>query len=428
MKIKRPDILYSELLRNTTKLLSANVVAQVVGLLIYPILTRMYSQDDFGLASLFISMGTILAIVGTAEYQYAVVLPKEERLAVGAWQAGCLCLLLVTGLVTLSIPFAPQIAGLLKAPELATWYWAIPLFLFFTGLWALLNYWYGRHKQFGRIGAFQVLQTLIGAGTKTGVGAAGFLHGGLVVSSVVSLFAALASSVLSSLKQLRPLRRIDAESVREAARTFKNFPCFSLPRALVNNVSGNLDVWMIAPAFGLECVGVFGMAIMLSIRPINIICSSLYQVLFQRTSERVQERTSIRRMFWHLLTKAALVGGLAFTALYFVLPALCEWLLGEGWRETGELIQLLLPWVYFSLLVAPINFLTDVFGKQKIGLVFEVLLFVARVVGISLGIWQEDFHLAVLGYSVGSALVLGAKLTWFVSLIRRYEQSLTEVG
>ena len=34
--------------RNFTKLLSANVVAQVIGLVVYPILTRMYAPEDLG--------------------------------------------------------------------------------------------------------------------------------------------------------------------------------------------------------------------------------------------------------------------------------------------------------------------------------------------------------------------------------------------
>ena len=59
--------------RNVAKLLSANVVAQVIGLLVYPILTRMYTPEDFGLMNLFVSIGSVLVILATAEYYYAIV-------------------------------------------------------------------------------------------------------------------------------------------------------------------------------------------------------------------------------------------------------------------------------------------------------------------------------------------------------------------
>ena len=126
MKNKGLHIQYSELVRNTTKLLSANVVAQVVGLLIYPLLTRLYSQDDFGLLSLFVSMGGVLTLLATAEYQYAVVLPRDEKQAVGVWHMGGLILVCVTLLVALTIPFSEPIAALFKAPTLSRWYWALP--------------------------------------------------------------------------------------------------------------------------------------------------------------------------------------------------------------------------------------------------------------------------------------------------------------
>lgn len=422
---KRANIWYSELVRNTTKLLSANVLAQVVGLLIYPVLTRLYSQDDFGLLSLFVSMGGVMALVATAEYQYAIVLPKDEKTAVGAWHMGGLILCCVTLLVALSIPFAPQIATLFKAPALANWYWALPIYVFLMGLWALLNYWYSRHKMFGRIGTYQVTQSLVGAGAKAGFGSAGFLSGGLILSAILAPLTAICVNIASSLRALIPLRTVDKNATLAAARTYKNFPCFSLPRALVNNVSGNLGVWLLTPAFGLTSVGFFGMAITLAFRPLNVISNSIYQVLYQRTSERVQMRASIRHIFYQVLTKTAIIVGVAFIALYFILPWLCGWLLSEGWEETGELIRLLLPWLFFSMLVAPICFLADVFGKQKIGLVFEILLVSARALGLMIGIWQQDFHLAVLAYSLCSALVICAQLLWYLSLIIRYERTLS---
>ena len=422
---KRASIWYSELVRNTTKLLSANVVAQIVGLLVYPLLTRLYSQDDFGLLSLFVSMGGVLALVGTAEYQYSIVLPKDEKTAVGAWHMGGAILCCVTLLVALSIPFAPQIADLFKAPALTQWYWALPVYVFLMGLWALLNYWYSRHKMFGRIGTYQVTQSVVGAGAKAGFGAAGFLNGGLIVSVVLAPLVAIGANIAASVKALIPLRTVDKNAMLSAARQYRNFPCFSLPRALVNNVSGNLGVWLLTPAFGLTSVGFFGMAITLAFRPLNVISNSIYQVLYQRTSERVQMRASIKRIFYQLLTKTALIVGVVFTALYFVLPWLCGWLLSAGWEETGELIRLFLPWLFFSMLVAPICFLADVFGKQKTGLLFEILLVSARALGLMLGIWQNDFHLAVLAYSISSALVICAQLVWYVSLIIRYERTLS---
>ena len=125
--------------RNFAKLLSANVVAQAIGLLVYPVLTRLYAPDDFGLLNLFLSIGGILSILATAEYQYAIVLPKEQSDAVACFHVGALWLLLVSVLCGLPSLFRAQIAALFNVSALATYYAFLCVFILSTGLWNLLN-------------------------------------------------------------------------------------------------------------------------------------------------------------------------------------------------------------------------------------------------------------------------------------------------
>ena len=82
---KLHNFISSANVRNVGKLLSANVVAQVIGLIVYPILTRMYAPEDFGLMNLFVSISGILVILSTAEYYNAIVLPKKD--SEGVWVA-----------------------------------------------------------------------------------------------------------------------------------------------------------------------------------------------------------------------------------------------------------------------------------------------------------------------------------------------------
>ena len=60
-------------IKNFSKLLSANIIAQIIGLIVYPILTRIYTPEDFGLLNLFLSISGVLVILSTAEYYNAIV-------------------------------------------------------------------------------------------------------------------------------------------------------------------------------------------------------------------------------------------------------------------------------------------------------------------------------------------------------------------
>ena len=188
--------------RNFAKLLSANVVAQVIGLIVYPILTRMYAPEDFGLLNLFLSIGGVLAIISTAEYYYAIVLPKDDRDADAVLGVGLVWLVGTTLLVTLTVLFARPISLLFKSPDLANYYWMMPIYVFTMGAWNLLNYWYIRYKKYNPISRYQISQNLLSAGGKLGLGSMGMLQSGMIYAVVIAPLLSCLSSVALSAREL----------------------------------------------------------------------------------------------------------------------------------------------------------------------------------------------------------------------------------
>ena len=419
------SIVKSSGVRNFTKLLSANVVAQIIGLVVYPMLTRMYAPEDFGLLNLFLSIGGVLAILSTAEYYYAIVLPKEEKDAEQVLGVGVLWLVTTTVLVGLSVAFSKPISLLFKSPNLASYYWLMPLYVFAMGAWNLLNYWYIRHKDYNPISRYQVSQNVLSAGGKLGMGWGGVLQGGMIYSVVVAPLISLLSSWVVARKTLLPAwRRISWRGVREQGQVYRNFPCFVLPRSFVNMLAGQMPVLLLTPFFGGEAVGFLSLAILLGYTPIGTITRAIYQVMYQHTMEQVHEQKPIGQIFRKFILSASAIIIPVFVGLWFVLPQLTAWLLGAEWHVSGEYIRWMLPWLYVSLLSCSINYLFDVFMKQKWGLFFEVMLAVMRVAGLCIGVWAGNFMLAIMCYSFFTALALVAQIIWMLWQVRRSDSSL----
>ena len=419
------SIVKSSGIRNFTKLLSANLVAQVIGLVVYPILTRMYAPEDFGLLNLFLSIGGVLIILSTAEYYYAIVLPKEETDAEQVLGVGMLWLVATTILVGLSVAFARPISLLFKSPDLISYYWLMPLYVFAMGAWNLLNYWYIRHKEYNPISRYQVSQNVLSAGGKLGMGWGGVLHGGMIYSVVVAPLISLVCSWIYARKTLLPAwRRISWRGVAEQAKLYRNFPCFVLPRSFVNMLAGQMPILLLTPFFGGEAVGFLSLAILLGYTPIGTITRAIYQVMYQHTMEQVHRQKPIGQIFRKFILSASAIIIPVFVGLWFVLPQLTAWLLGAEWHISGEYIRWMLPWLYVSLLSCSINFLFDVFMKQKWGLFFEVVLAVMRVAGLCIGVWAGNFMLAIMCYSFFTALALVAQIIWMLLQVRRYDRSL----
>lgn len=414
------------LFKHTAQLLSANVIAQAVGLLVYPLLSRMYSPEDFGVLNLFLSIGALLVLLATAEYPYSIVLPREERQARGLVRVCILCMSAVVALVVITIPLARPIAALFKAEGLARCWWLMPLYVMAAASWNILNYWYIRQSAFTRVSGYQVSQSLVSSGAKLGFGYAGFLQGGLIWSAVLAPLVSLGISVAAGWKShLRLCFRGESADVADVARQYRNFPLFNLPRSLVNTLSCYLPALALTPVFGSAHVGLWSMAVSLGFTPVSMVTRALNQSVYGFVAERIHQGQRLlpffRKFTFRLL--AVCVPGLLL--LYFVLPDLTAWLLGEQWRVSGQYIRWMLPWVCLTILTGAAGCLNDVFSQQKWGLVFEVALCLARVGGLLKGIAAGDFTLCIAGYCIGSVVVILPQYIWYMWLVRRYDSGLS---
>ncbi len=419
------DIWSKQSVRNIGKLLSANIIAQVIGLLVYPLLTRLYTPEDFGLMNLFTSIGGVLILVSTLDWHKAVVLPKHNEDAGAIVHLSLLTIGVLTVVILLTIPFSQPIANLFNTPELATYYWLLPAYVCLMGIWNVLNYWFIRCKTYDRISGYQISQSLFSAGYKSGFGFMGYSGGGLIYSSVLSPLCSLVISIsLSVKKHLLPLFSWNNDACRQMAATYSNFPKFSLPHSLINNIAGQLPVLLLTPFFGQRLIGFWGMALLLSFSPISMITNALYQVFYQDTTTKVNSGKSIAHVYRRFTTWSFVVIIPFFTALWFILPWLTQWLLGDEWYVTGEYIRWLLPWLLSRYLCASTGYLYDVFSKQKIGLYFEIIIAGARLIGLGVGIYFHDFVLAIACYAIVSAIINGVQYIWLMSFVRRYEQEL----
>ena len=410
--------------RNVGKLLSANIFAQVLGFLVYPILTRLYAPEDFGLLNLFINIGNILVLLATMEYQYAIMLAKEKKQAVAAAQLASLLAVVWTLLTLLALPFREQIVSVFHIETSSNLFWLLPIYVLFNAAWNILNLCLMRGKQFGAISRYKITNSVLLSAAKLGMGWGGMTSIGLIVSTCIASILSLFITLSVRLKRgWTYITRLDWSAIKEVARSYKKFPVFSLPRAFANSLGAALPALLLVPFFGLEKMGIWSMAITLSFAPISLIVNSVQQVLFQKVTESVHQHQPIRPMLLRFTWMTVAVVLPFFILLYWPLPWITGWLLGEEWTASGEYIRWMLPWLLMVCLNGPICFVADVFMAQGVGLIFECAIMLARLLGLLFGIWMQRFDYAIAGYVGASAIVLIAQEIWFYSLINKYERT-----
>ena len=68
--------------------MTGTTIAQAIPIAISPILTRIYTPEDFGLLALFVAITSIFASIANARYELAIMLPKKDEDAINIFALG----------------------------------------------------------------------------------------------------------------------------------------------------------------------------------------------------------------------------------------------------------------------------------------------------------------------------------------------------
>ena len=69
----------SDFVKNVITLVTGTALAQAIPLAVSPILTRIYSPEDFGILALFLGISSVFSVVVTGRYEFAITLPLKDE-------------------------------------------------------------------------------------------------------------------------------------------------------------------------------------------------------------------------------------------------------------------------------------------------------------------------------------------------------------
>ena len=411
------------ILKETLTLMGGNVLAQVIALAAYFVLTRIYSPEDYGLFNIFYSYIEVLIILSTCKYELAVVVASDEREAAAVSRFALrLNALVSVGLLTVAL--ALWLFGALPGnfAQLGWMVLLIPPMVFFCGTSRIYSFLYNRFHRYAQIALSENVNAGAGALLKMLFGWLGMMPAGLPVGTVLGQAA-------SNLNYRIGLRRLalpatDASEQRAAAAQHRNFPRYVATKDFVNTVSANLPFLWLAVYFNRADVGLFGLALTFSRQPVLLLCSAFERVLYARGAEAVRERRALRPM---VLKFVAIVNAVAVplcVAAWFLAEPLFSFGFGSRWEGCGVYVQALLPWVWLTLTANSLMFVANIFSTQRTEFIFYLVQLAFRVGVIVAGIVRHDFLLAIRLFSVVSAVVCLALLVWYLWQVVRYDRQL----
>ena len=229
---------------NTVKLLTGNMIAQGLVLVVTPLLTRIFAPEAFGLAALFASVASILGVVACLRYELAIMLPNDDVEAANLLCAS-ICFVMMFSAVTAFVIYLADdvIVNILNAPQLKSYIRLIPLAVLATGISLPFRYWLSRNRKFGRISISQIFSSGASQTSKLIAGYSGHVTGGIIIWG--NLIGLITFSVLLGAHIWQEDRHFIKASVRwkkmiASIQRHKKFPLYSTWSALLNAASTHL--------------------------------------------------------------------------------------------------------------------------------------------------------------------------------------------
>lgn len=398
----------SEFVSNVLKLVSGSIIAQIIGILLIPIITRLYTPEDFGIFQLFLSISSIIAIFSCLSYQLAIMLPKDDE---DSANIVALCVILITIISIISgsifIIFSDGIGKVLNAPGISPYFIFLPLVVFLSGIIFVMTYWVSRRKQFGLIAAAQVTSSVSSKAAQIGAG----LYSASSLGLIAGLIAGNIVSLVVLLRQINAdislFRAVTWKGIQNIARRYKRFPIYTSWSTGANTISLQLPSFMLTYFFNPAILGFFALANMVISLPMAVVGSATAQVFFQKACEEKNRTGSVKTLVAEVHQKLVVLGIFPMIILLIIADDLFVIVFGQNWYSAGIYAKILIPWLFLLFISSPLTSLFSVFEKQNFDLMFQFFLLLSRIVTLYIGGMYGDPVFAILLYSITGAIFCG---------------------
>jgi O-antigen/teichoic acid export membrane protein len=388
---------------------SGSILAQALGIMLYPVIARTYSPADFGVFQLFLSISSIIAIVSCLSYNLSIMLPKKDEDSANIIVL-CIFLLTISSIISGSIfvLFPVQIGSLLNAPQLSDYLIFVPVVVFLNGLFSVLNYWTSRRVRFGIIATARVVNSLSSRVMQIGVGMSRASPIGLISGYLAGYLLADFLMIRKMKSDLHLFNHISLKEIKRLAIRYKRFPIFSSWSQLTNTIALQLPPFMLVYFFSSTIVGYYSMANQMLFLPLALIGGATNQVFFQKASEMKNVTGSFKELLTDVHRRLISIG--VFPTLVFMIIGedLFSFFLGSNWHTAGIYAKIMAPWIFFRFIYFPISSIFDILEKQNVELYFNIAVVISIVVTLYIGGSYGNPVIALIFLSVIGILLWGS--------------------
>lgn len=408
-------------LRNVSILAGGTAFSQLLIALSLPILTRLYTADDFSHLAVYMALMGVFTVVACLRFNLAIPLPENEEDAMGLTAAAIFSGALVSFFIAVPVMAYPvEMARMIGKASFVPYLWMLPFGVFLASTYVALQSWSARKKRFALIAKTQLSQAVGGTGMQLVAGATSPAPFGLIFGHMLFGGLGVLGLLRSILKSDREaLRKISWKIVIRSARAYKRFPIYSVPEAFFNTAGVQVPVLIVAA----HAVGPEAGFLMLAMRvlgiPMTLIGRSVSHVYLAEAAERMRggELTAFTRK---TVVSLAKIGLIPLLIAGIASPYLFPLIFGTSWERAGYLVSWMVPWFLVQFVTTPVSSVLHVTGNLVAAMHLQLFGLIFRVGAVAIAGFVVP-HLMVETYAISGLVFYLVYLLAIAVILRRSE-------
>ena len=418
-----------EFTKHVLTLMTGTIAGQALVFLFSPVITRLFTPDDFTTLELYTMITTVGVVVVTGKYEFAIMHPKDKEdarhilgLSIG------LAAIMSAVLLGLSFVVNDWVGEYYQNPTIGQYLWMVPIGLFCFAVFNSVNYWFSRQKNYKVSAVSKVWFSGASEPVKWGTGFANWGGFGLLLSTTIGHIVTAIYCLYHFFKdEAKGLGSWEWDRMKRQAALHKDYPLFSIWGSILNRLAQWAHVGIFTYYFGLVAIGYMALCRRVFQTPLNVISSSFGQVFFQKISE-IEDAAELERVYRRSMWRFFGFSLLAVLVVQVLPDQTMGWVFGEAWAPSMPYLKYLSFWYAFNFMTSSLSFITLRIQMQRMSLVLDALHFVFVFGGIYLAhIWNMDMMGGVKMLVLSKVIYFMINLLVILVYVRKYRNKMNAV-
>lgn len=358
----------AEIFSNMGKLATGVGLAKIIAFLTMPLITRIYTPEDFGILSVFAAAITLAIPFVSLRYPITIPLPKSDGLAFNI-VALCTILIVVTsGFATiLLLVLGDEIFILLNMNELSSYWWLLTIGIIVAAFYEMLSYWGTRAKAFSVVARTKVVQAISASFIKIVLGLVGWRPAGLLFGEVAKQGGGITSLLKYFYRSFKGnIHQVSLQRILFLGKYYADLPKFRLPSQVLLKLSAEAPILYFAYQFGQETTGQLGLALSVVALPMALLGNSTGQAYFAEIAKiGKNNRKEILKITKQVTKKLFVLSLLPCLILIVFAPSLFTIFFGNEWSIAGIFTSILAFYLLLQFISTPLVNTFTVLNRQE---------------------------------------------------------------